>query len=226
MGLPFSKEFQAHRRKAAAEGGLIDEVEKPAVVVFSIDKGDPISGYCPQTKIFQSLRPLPTPPSSPLSPPHHFSSMPPSVAALPTPPSSTRFIFAFFNNPTATAYVGSISQPTQPPPPPQNPTHTTMFDSLSNYLQHQNPSSIFNPNMIWSKTLRFEQNSTDIINHILSAYPFMNSFSTGQSPTVSAPTVSTAVSRLFDDHIYGKERKMSDCLGCQWVREDEVGLVF
>ncbi|KAL2504566.1 vq motif-containing protein [Abeliophyllum distichum] len=107
-------------------------------------------------------------------------------------------ISAFMNDPTAR--VGSISQPTQPPPLPQNPTHTAMFDSLSNYLQLQNPSPLFNPNMIWSKTLRSEPNSTDIINPILSSSPFMDSFSTVQSPTVSAPTVPAPVSGPSDDH--------------------------
>ncbi|CAA3011797.1 Hypothetical predicted protein [Olea europaea subsp. europaea] len=112
-------------------------------------------------------------------------------------------ISALMNHPTT--HVGPISNPLQPQPPPlqtlsqPHPTNPPVFDPLSYYLRFQNPSSLLNPNMAWSKstTLGPEPNSTDIL-----AFPdFMTSF-TNHSPTVpfssgadnptsGAPTVAT-----------------------------------
>ncbi|CAI9777638.1 unnamed protein product [Fraxinus pennsylvanica] len=108
-------------------------------------------------------------------------------------------ISAFTSNPKA--QVGPISLSSQPlqPLPPQNLTHTTMFDSLSNYLHLQNPSFLYNPNVILSKTLGSDP-STNIINPILSSSPFLDIFSTVQSPTLSASPVPAAVSGPSDNH--------------------------
>ncbi|CAA2979836.1 Hypothetical predicted protein [Olea europaea subsp. europaea] len=108
-------------------------------------------------------------------------------------------ISAFMSNPTP--HVGPISESSQPlqPLPPQNPSHTAMFDPLSNYLHLQNPSLLYNPNMILSKTLGSDP-STNITNPILSSSPFLDTFSNVRSPLVSASPVPASVSGPSDNH--------------------------
>lgn len=82
-------------------------------------------------------------------------------------------ISAFLNPP---GHVGPMPNPPQPPPPPPHHHHhhhthsSSMFDPLSNYFdplsrsptQLQNPNSLLNLDMVWSKTLRSDPNCTEI----------------------------------------------------------------
>lgn len=119
-------------------------------------------------------------------------------------------ISALMNHPTT--HVGPISNPlqSQPQPPPlqsQSQPHTTnhpaVFDPLSYYLRFQNPSSLFNANMVWPRsttTLGSEPTSTGIINPMLASPNFMASFtnhshmvpfSSGVDNPTSVPPVAT-----------------------------------
>ncbi|KAF9622979.1 hypothetical protein IFM89_035694 [Coptis chinensis] len=83
-----------------------------------------------------------------------------------------------FLNPSSSSHVGVLGNPQQPPPPSslhhhhhhhQNPT--SLFDPLSNYFDvfsssrstpPPNPNSPLNLDVVWSRNLRSEPNSTDM----------------------------------------------------------------
>uniref|UniRef100_A0A5B7AG78 Putative VQ motif-containing protein n=1 Tax=Davidia involucrata TaxID=16924 RepID=A0A5B7AG78_DAVIN len=108
--------------------------------------------------------------------------------------SRSESISAFLMNPTG--HIGPMSNP--PPHLNHHGSTTPMFDPLSNYFDpmsrpppplSNHPNSLLNLDMVWSKPLRSEPNSTEINPILSSVQPFFGSHPRGPLTNSSSPTV-------------------------------------